>query len=1858
MSYEKNDETPNRFILKKVFKSSNTRYDEDARSSVSYPKSISQNYIDISRSSRSKFGQESYKSNNSSQPSLEKSIYLIKGDDDKVEQGIDDCLDSKIVLKKVDMNILAQINKLSQTEKSEAFDMSNIDNDKSNNLNKSNIKIMRTLSKSPTINKRQRLVLKKPELFANDLLRDKENYSDRSLFIFPKSSRFRLLMFKIVCHRTFDYFILTAILINSLILGLDMSLGLNTPGKFDLFDFLEWFFYAIFAAESLVKITAWGFWSGKKSYIKDPTNIVDFLVVSLSIWKLIPSLKPYKEFNVFRLLRPLRSISFIPGLKKIVTIILNSVKQLINLFLLMLFIFLFFGLFGVTIWAGLFSLRCREQEFPINGQWDVINNSTDLCSGHYICPNNYTCGSITELYDSGQYFFIPKTNVYKELDIQQLYYGFSTFDNIFSSFLTIFQCATLSNWTAIMYNIQNGYSYYAATLYFVTLIIVLSYFIMNFTIAIMMDNCYKYEYHKDVIRKVEKKESNENDNVQNRFWQKTQAFIEFLKKIRFCTKVTPIYDCHNKYKICYYAYVISEQPIFNMIVYMFTVSYLIILALVTDDEKSVNESTLNIFSYTVTLVYTFECCIKILGIGFKKYFTTGMDIFDFIVLTVSFFEIILQIRYVAVLKIIRVYRVSHLFSEWKTIAIIIKCITETLKEMGYYIFLLLILIYVLALIGISFFKGKLYFKNGDFDFSGQIPDTNYENVYQAAIAVFALLIGDNWQDLLFMTLRSPLTNKILCYAYFITNVILLNIIMMNLVIAFLVNNFKKARHKYTYQEYMYNFLEERRHLGIKRSSSSTNLKIFKLKSYFEVVTVTMDKGRRKSSLKVDDIITMAKHGFDLKPDAEIAVKIVPDQSFIIKPIGLSINKMYENPEFKTHIEVEEKINARKSHFIKKTSNLASILKKPFGLVRQRTAEAVRFNNYLDKNNILKKEPSRQISKLDNGPKNIVELQTYDYLNLAMNYKAENISHEKDITKWGRMKKYFANSSLFIFHINCKIRRLCIWLVRKKRYEYTVIMIIICSCIVLLLDNDYIDPNSTYSKVLSIFDDVFSILFFIEMLLKIIAYGFIFDQKKEIRPNEEELMDFSNVTQDRRLSSYTARSPARQKNSLKDIIEMNDISTHPPKIERKATNLCGLKEIPEKFMERAYLRTLFNVVDCGIVLTSLAYVIYKRVDVNFFQNSYSLAKSFSTLKSLRALRPLRMINKFQELKVVVNCLILSTNAIINMYIIGLFVIFIYGIVGLNLFKGTLGKCTLSDYSTHVLCKEAGGIWKPSDRNFDSISSALLVLFELSTTSGWLDVMHNVMISNGQWVSVYFISFMLIGCIFVMNLGITVIVDNFNSLNERAENISLLSESQKDYLFGLRYIMNYKPIPHISIIGMRKFRLFCHKIYSWKWTSRIINILIIINVVVMCMRFDRYSYGIEDIQSYIFYFSTFMFNIEIFLGIITYRRFYFIDGWNKFDFVVIILCNLSLVLTVIRHFVYKNLFLGKFSIINVLIRGIRILRVIRLINLNKQVKDYFYTIISLFPSLYNIGSLVLIMLIVFSIIGMNLFGTVMYDNTINTNNNFKDIISSFVFLIKITSGDNWGDSMYSLGNNQLNCVNVQAYDDLMRNGPQGCGSWVAFPFFIIFLLLNKLVVMNLFIAVVVDTFISKTVKSDKIDDTKIQKFFELWGKYDRMINYYIKPNEFVLLMLELEYPLGLNGDRLWDMEYNKQRIFVGEVHISFSNKYFADDRQCVRILDNLNVVSRDDKIYLIDAITVVIQRALFKNSIPHEALDSIRKYKRLSRKIDNHFHKYDKNYKEVIKTEPKISSKLIAMKVILKYVKRWRDKTRQSIFNRIN
>lgn len=95
-------------------------------------------------------------------------------------------------------------------------------------------------------------------------------------------------------------------------------------------------------------------------------------------------------------------------------------------------------------------------------------------------------------------------------------------------------------------------------------------------------------------------------------------------------------------------------------------------------------------------------------------------------------------------------------------------------------------------------------------------------------------------------------------------------------------------------------------------------------------------------------------------------------------------------------------------------------------------------------------------------------------------------------------------------------------------------------------------------------------------------------------------------------------------------------------------------------------------------------------------------------------------------------------------------------------------------------------------------------------------------------------------------------------------------------------------------------------------------------------------------------------------------YFNDGWNNFDFLIVISGWLGTVADNI-----DGLDIGSFMTV---LRAFRIGRIFKIVKKYRDLKVLFYTFISAFPQLTYVGGLLLIFMFVYAILGVQLFSAV--------------------------------------------------------------------------------------------------------------------------------------------------------------------------------------------------------------------------------------------------------------------------------------------
>ena len=148
------------------------------------------------------------------------------------------------------------------------------------------------------------------------------------------------------------------ILISTLLLTLDNPLTDPNSTFSNNLNIADAVLTSFFTLELILKTIVMGFIiNGDESYLRNPWNIMDFLIVCISITSLsITSLNLgiIKILRISRILRPLRMISRNQGLKITVTFLLNSAPEIGNVMVLCLLFLILFAILGTNFYKGTF----------------------------------------------------------------------------------------------------------------------------------------------------------------------------------------------------------------------------------------------------------------------------------------------------------------------------------------------------------------------------------------------------------------------------------------------------------------------------------------------------------------------------------------------------------------------------------------------------------------------------------------------------------------------------------------------------------------------------------------------------------------------------------------------------------------------------------------------------------------------------------------------------------------------------------------------------------------------------------------------------------------------------------------------------------------------------------------------------------------------------------------------------------------------------------------------------------------------------------------------------------------------------------------------------------------------------------------------------------------------------------------------------------------------------------------------------------------------------------------------------------------------------------------------------------------
>ncbi|KAK3509851.1 hypothetical protein QTP70_015373, partial [Hemibagrus guttatus] len=178
-----------------------------------------------------------------------------------------------------------------------------------------------------------------------------------------------------------------------------------------------------------------------------------------SILSTVGSEVDLRTLRAVRVLRPLKLVSGIPSLQVVLKSIMKAMIPLLQIGVLLFVAILMFAIIGLEFYSGKFHKACYD-----NVTGELLDDQ--LCGDELparVCPSGSVC-------------------IDKWLGPN---YGITQFDNILFAVLTVFQCITMEGWTDMLYYSNDALGSTWNWLYYVPLIIIGSFFMLNLVLGVL-----------------------------------------------------------------------------------------------------------------------------------------------------------------------------------------------------------------------------------------------------------------------------------------------------------------------------------------------------------------------------------------------------------------------------------------------------------------------------------------------------------------------------------------------------------------------------------------------------------------------------------------------------------------------------------------------------------------------------------------------------------------------------------------------------------------------------------------------------------------------------------------------------------------------------------------------------------------------------------------------------------------------------------------------------------------------------------------------------------------------------------------------------------------------------------------------------------------------------------------------------------------------------------------------------------------------------------------------------------------------------------------------------------------------------
>ncbi|GBP31096.1 Muscle calcium channel subunit alpha-1 [Eumeta japonica] len=436
------------------------------------------------------------------------------------------------------------------------------------------------------------------------------------------------------------------------------------------------------------------------------------------------------------------------------------------------------------------------------------------------------------------------------------------------------------------------------------------------------------------------------------------------------------------------------------------------------------------------------------------------------------------------------------------------------------------------------------------------------------------------------------------------------------------------------------------------------------------------------------------------------------------------------------------------------------------------------------------------------------------------------------------------------------------------------------------------------------------------------------------------------------------------------------------------------------------------------------------------------------------------------------------------------------------------------------------WKRNDFHFDNVMKGMLTLFTVSTFEGWPGLLYVSIDSNAEdrgpitnfrpIVAAYYIIYIIIIAFFMVNIFVGFVIVTFQNEGEQEYKNCELDKNQRNCI---EFALKAKPIRRY----IPKHRIQ-YKVW-WLVTSQpfeyAIFILIMINTITLAMKYHNqpadYSKAL-DMLNMIF---TAVFALEFIFKLAAFKfKNYFGDAWNTFDFIIVLGSIIDIVVSQVNELKNQESSIPSINFF----RLFRVMRLVKLLSRGEGIRTLLWTFIKSFQALPYVALLILMLFFIYAVVGMQVFGKIAIEDgtPITRNNHFQTFPQALLVLFRSATGEAWQDIMMGVSPEpEVRCD--PAYNEEPGEEADGsCGSLLAFPYFISFYVLCSFLIINLFVAVIMDNFDYLTRDWSILGPHHLDEFVRLWSEYDPDAKGRIKHLDVVTLLRKISPPLAPRTD----------------------------------------------------------------------------------------------------------------------------------------